>query len=144
MESPIDQKYRRLLEIRLKGYEECLNQRYIAKYFCPECQADNSKVKKKQKKGAIFWHPKSNSWRFYCVNNKCSINHGLSMYNFMDLVNQELARKYQLERWHSGTTGWGHDCPNPSVEINIIQSSHLLQNPHIGTKNPGFCVQPYE
>jgi hypothetical protein len=113
MESAIDQKYRCLLEGNLEGYEECINQRYKAKYFCPECQTNRIKGKNYQKKGAVFWHQKSNSWRFYCVNNKCSANQGLSMYNFMGRLSQRLAKRYQLERWHSGTTGWGHDCPNP-------------------------------
>jgi hypothetical protein len=35
------------------------------------------------------------------------------MYNYLAMLDQEMARRYQMDRWQSGTTGKGHDCPNP-------------------------------
>lgn len=112
MESTLDQRYRLLLISKLEGFEESVNRRYKAKFFCPICQLNRDKKKYAQKKGAMFWHKKSNSWRFNCANNKC-VNSGVSMYNYLNLNDQRLAKEYQTDRWHSGTTGWGHDCPSP-------------------------------
>ena len=38
---------------------------------------------------------------------------GIGMFNYLSKLDSGLASAYQLERWHSGTTGWGHDCPSP-------------------------------
>ena len=35
------------------------------------------------------------------------------MYQYLRKVNPELGKRYQMERYASGTTGKGHDCPNP-------------------------------
>jgi len=110
MESPIDYNYRQLLINRLDGYEESVNKRYKARFFCPFCQYDRDKKKYAQKKGAIFWHQQSNSWRINCI--KCH-RQGISMFKYLGLLDSSLARQYQHDRWCSGTTGWGHDCPTP-------------------------------
>jgi hypothetical protein len=115
MESPIDQKYRlKLIKNHLNEYKESSTKKYKATFFCPFCQQNRVKGKYYQPKGAIFWQVKSNSWVFNCVNNKC-LGKGYNMFNYMNMLNPTLAKQYQTERWHSGTTGKGHDCSEPTV-----------------------------
>jgi len=54
-----------------------------------------------------------------------------SMYRYLDKVNPELAKRYQRERWHSGTTGWGHDCPSPANVGEFTKVSHGFIDKHI-------------
>jgi len=119
MESPIDQKYRlKLVNEYLHGYEECSNRKYKARFFCPFCQQNRVKGKYYQPKGAIFWQVRSNSWVFNCINYKC-LGKSYNMFNYMHMLNPILAKRYQVERWHSGTTGKGHNCPWPNVVIDV-------------------------
>lgn len=111
MESLIDQRYRLDLIVKyLEGYEELPAAKSKAKFFCPLCQSSRKRDKYQQKKGACFWNSTCNSWRFNCV--KCHPK-GIGMFNYLSKLDSGLASAYQLERWHSGTTGWGHDCPSP-------------------------------
>jgi hypothetical protein len=115
MESPIDERYRLTLIARyLQDYEESSVHKCKAKFFCPLCQGSRKSGRYYQKKGAYFWHQASNSWRFNCV--KCHPA-GMSMYSYLLKINAKLASEYQMERWHSGTTGKGHDCPNPNLQV---------------------------
>jgi len=112
MESLNDQRYRLDLIARyLDGYEESATAKCKAKFFCPLCQSSRKRDKYHQKKGACFWDSTSNSWRFNCI--KCHPK-GIGFFNYLGKVDPGLASAYQLERWHSGTTGWGHDCPSPA------------------------------
>ena len=109
MESPIDQRYRlKLINYYLEGYEEKHGK---AVFFCPLCQSSRPKGKYAQKKGAMFWISKWNTWRFNCM--KCLSM--TSMYRYLQNINPDMAKQYQQERWIAGTTGKGHDCPNPSI-----------------------------
>lgn len=54
-----------------------------------------------------------------------------SMYRFLEKVNPEMARRYQIERWHSGTTGWGHDCPTPMKTGGLAAAPHGLMDKHV-------------
>jgi hypothetical protein len=81
-----------------------------AVFFCPICQFSRPKGKYVQKKGGMFWMSQWNACRFNCA--KCLPM--TSMYRYLKKVNPELARRYQRERWMMGTTGKGHDCPNPT------------------------------
>ena len=111
MESLIDQRYRlELIQYCLEGYEMKQGKEI---FFCPLCQFDRPKTKYVQKKGGMFWKPQWNAWRFNCA--KCLPL--TSMYRFLEKVNPELAKRYQRERWISGTTGWGHDCPSPNEQV---------------------------
>ena len=107
MESVIDERYRLdLIKYHLDGYEQKQGK---SVFFCPLCQLSKPKGKYLQKKGAMFWISQWNAWRFNCK--KCLPM--TSMYLYLEKVNPEMARHYQRDRWHSGTTGWGHDCPSP-------------------------------
>ena len=116
MESSIDKNYRnQLINKYLEGYEESAGLKCKAKFFCPLCQSSRKKERYCQKKGACFWNVTSHSWRFNCI--KCHPK-GIGLFNYLSKVDSQMASKYQLERWHSGTTGWGHDCPTPDFAKN--------------------------
>jgi len=107
MESMIDQRYRlELIKHHLDGFEERSGK---AVFFCPLCQYSRPQGKYIQKKGGMFWIPQWNAWRFNCA--KCLPM--TSMYRYLEKVNPDMARRYQRERCFSGTTGKGHDCPDP-------------------------------
>lgn len=112
MESPIDQRYRLvLMQYHLDGIEEKHNK---TKFYCPFCQSSRPTNKFVQKKGGMFWIPQWNTWRFNCL--RCLPMTG--MYQYLMKLNPELGRGYQQERFHSGTTGKEHDCPN-LMEVSI-------------------------
>jgi hypothetical protein len=109
MESVIDQRYRLcLIKYHLDGFE---NKKGKSVFYCPLCQFSRSQGKYVQKKGGMFWIPQWNAWRFNCM--KCLAMTG--MYQYLMKVNPDLGKKYQRDRYHSGTTGKGHDCPNPEI-----------------------------
>jgi hypothetical protein len=111
----IDQRYRLgLINRHLEGFEETPSKKSSAVFYCPLCQSQRNREKYLQKKGAYFWNAQSHSWRFNCK--KCHPT-GLSMYNFLMMVNPKMALNYQMNRWQLGTTGKGHDCPNPKDQV---------------------------
>lgn len=110
MESLIDQRYRLdLIKYHLEGFEQKQGK---SVFFCPLCQFSRPQDKYVQKKGGMFWIPQWNAWRFNCA--KCLSM--TSMYRYLEKVNPVMARSYQRERWTSGTTGKGHDCPTPRIQ----------------------------
>ena len=127
MESLIDQRYRlQLIEYHLEGFEEKSGK---SVFFCPLCQFSRPQGKYVQKKGGMFWCAQWNAWRFNCA--KCQPM--TSMYRFLEKVNPELARRYQRERWNSGTTGRGHDCPLPApLWAGLLAVNPLHPRPSIG------------
>ena len=121
MESVIDQRYRLdLIRYHLEGFEEKQGK---SVFFCPLCQLNRPKGKYVQKKGGIFWNPQWNAWRFNCV--KCLPM--TTMHRYLEKVNPELARRYQRDRWHSGTAGWGHDCAAPQSVVGVSTGSNNRQ-----------------
>ena len=108
MESPIDERYRlMLLDLQLEGVEiKNGGSKYV--FCCPMCQIGQNNGKYKNRKGCMFWVAKWNAWRFNCM--RC-LHNATTMYKFLLAVNPSMAREYQRERHHSGTTGKGHDCP---------------------------------
>jgi len=109
----IDQRYRlELIRYHLDGFEE---KKCKAVFFCPLCQFSRPQGRYVQKKGGMFWNPSHNAWRFNCM--KCLP--ATTMYRYLMLVNPVMGRAYQRERWHSGTTGKGRDCPNPDWNMQL-------------------------
>jgi len=90
-------------------------------FICPFCGSLSSKeYKKKQKKGALLWDARQNSWIFFCAK-KGSVDcmNGKSFSNLISTLNPALGEAYRRERWHSGTTGWGHNCRAPKGAVGI-------------------------
>jgi len=117
-ESPIDERYRlRLFDYYLQDplYGFSGNGSPKWQIICPFCASITSKqYKKKHRKAALLWNSTQNSWLFSCARKKsaeCS-----SVMNFSNLIsalNPALGEAYRQERYHSGTTGKGHNCRAP-------------------------------
>jgi hypothetical protein len=109
MESVIDERYRLLLiEHQVEGAEyKAKDNKWI--FCCPLCSPyAKSKAKAKHKKGTLLWNAERSRWVFCC--HRCGIS--TTFYRFLMLVNPQLGRQYQRDRWHAGTTGKGSDCPD--------------------------------
>ena len=116
-ESPIDERYRLMLlehyfddasDVRYRGFTKW-------KFICPFCGFMSSKdYKNKQKKGSLLWDSRQHSWIFFCAK-KGSVDcmNSKSFSNLITALNPALGEAYRRERWHSGTTGKGHNCAVP-------------------------------
>ena len=120
MESRIDQKYRLMV---LGYYLENAAEKSTASghskwiFTCPFCgPLGRTEGRKKHRKGALLWNSTQHSWVFHCAKGgsvQCAA--GKSFANFLSLLNSELSEHYRQERWHSGTTGKGHNCSAPKL-----------------------------
>ena len=115
-ESPIDQRYRLLLLNRyLKSVKEVPVARGGSKWVfcCPFCSTlGRTEAKRNERKGVLLWNALKNSWVFSCAKKgspQCS-GHGKTLEKFLSALDTDLAEQYRIERWHSGTTGKGHNC----------------------------------
>jgi hypothetical protein len=127
-ESPIDERYRlMLLERYLDGAVQLPYQGYTKwQFICPFCGPLSSKdYKKKQKKGSLLWDPRQHSWIFFCAK-KGSLEcmNGRSFCNLISALNPSLGEAYRRERWHSATTGKGHNCKAPQSVVGISTGSY--------------------
>lgn len=127
-ESPIDERYRlRLLEYYLDGAVEVPYRGYRKwKFICPFCGSMSSKeYKKKEKKGSLLWDARQNSWIFFCAKKggvECM--NSKSFGNLISALNPALGEAYRRERWHSGTTGKGHNCRAPESVVGVSTGSY--------------------
>lgn len=126
-ESPIDERYRLLLlEHYLDGAIEASLPNGTRKwqFICPFCGPLASKeYKKRQKKGALLWSAVQHSWVFTCAK-KGSVDcmGGKTLGNLIAALNPALGRAYKRDRWHSGTTGKGHNCAVPQRRVGVSTS----------------------
>lgn len=127
-ESPIDERYRlKLFDYYLhdsrSGFSQNGNPKW--QFICPFCGSITSKeYKKKHRRAALLWNSTQHSWVFSCARGK-SVQCG-SVMNFSNLIsalNPALGEAYRQERWHSGTTGWGHNCRAPQSVTGLSQGS---------------------
>jgi hypothetical protein len=118
-ESPIDERYRLLLLNRyLKNTKEvpitCGGRKWV--FCCPFCSSlGRTEARRNERKGALLWNALQNSWVFFCVrqgSTECS-GGGKTLEKFLSALDEDLAEKYKRDRWHSGTTGKGHNYPVP-------------------------------
>ncbi len=127
-ESPIDERYRLMLiehylesavEVPYRGHKKW-------QFICPFCASLSSKdYKKKHKKGSLIWDPRQHSWIFFCAKKgsvECMNSKNFS--NLITALNPALGEAYRRERWHSGTTGWGHNCRAPTGVVGISTGSY--------------------
>ena len=120
MESRIDEKYRLLvLQYCLENAVEktMVNGQPKWVFTCPFCgPLGRTEGKKKHCKGALLWNSTQHSWVFHCAKGgSVQCCGGKSFANFLSLLNPQLGEQYRQERWHSGTTGQGHNCGAPRV-----------------------------
>jgi len=124
MESPIDQRYRLLLlEHYLDSAKEGILKSGAKKwvFVCPFCgPLGRTEGKKKHLNGALLWNAQQHSWVFYCAKKggvECMS--GKTLANLISALNPALGQAYRRDRWHSGTTGKGHNCRTPKSIVGI-------------------------
>ena len=127
-ESPIDERYRlMLIEHYLENAIEAPYQGFKKwSFVCPFCASLSSKeYKRKHKKGSLLWDSRQNSWIFYCAK-KGSVEcmNSKSFSNLISVLNPALGEAYRRDRWHSGTTGKGHNCRAPQGIVGISTGSY--------------------
>ena len=119
MESVIDERYRlMLLDHYLADCQEKLGlygqNKWV--FVCPFCgPLGRTEGKKKHRKGSLLWNSTQHSWVFSCAKKgsaECSC--GQTLGKFIAALNPALGEAYKCDRWHSGTTGKGHNCESPN------------------------------
>ena len=124
-ESPIDQRYRLLLLNRyLMNFKVVPVATGGSKWVfcCPFCSSlARTEAKRNERKGALLWNDLQNSWVFFCARQgsaECSVR-GKTLEKFLGELDDDLAEQYRIDRWHSGTTGKGHNCRAPKGIVGI-------------------------
>ena len=129
MESPIDQRYRlMMLEHYLDSASEVLSCGGAKKwkFICPFCgPLGRTEGKRTHKKAVLLWNAQQHSWVFSCAkkgNIGCMNNKTFG--NLIRALNPALGEAYKRDRWNSGTTGKGHNCPHPQSVLGLTDSHH--------------------
>ena len=129
MESPIDERYRLvLLEHYLDSAKEVAFYGGTTKwqFVCPFCgPLGRTDAKRKHRKAALLWNALQHSWVFYCAK-KGSVEcmNGKTLGNLISALNPALGEAYRRDRWHSGTTGKGHNCRAPERLVGVSTGSY--------------------
>ena len=129
MESPIDERYRlTLLNYYLDNAREVLSNSSVKKwkFVCPFCGSlGRTEGKRNHRKAVLLWNSKQHSWVFLC-SKKGSVQcmNGKTLGNLVSAINPALGEAYKQDRWHSGTTGKGHNIGAPRSIIGIGTSGH--------------------
>jgi hypothetical protein len=128
-ESPIDERY------RLKLFDYYLNDSLSGltaagspkwQFICPFCGTISSKeYKKKHRRAALLWNTTQNSWLFRCARKRSTqCDSVMNFSNLISALNPALGEAYRRERWHSGTTGKGHNCRAPEQLKGLPETNH--------------------
>ena len=82
---------------------------------CPFCCTYQETERKRKKRVAMFF-PRDRKFSYYfnCVRCKERMNFD----KFLMKFDSGLFNKYQMERFHAGTTGQGHTLANPKFKFN--------------------------
>jgi hypothetical protein len=85
-------------------------------FICPFCGSlARTEAKKKHRKAVLLWNSKQHSWVFYCAKKgRVECMNGKTFGNLISALNPALGEAYKRDRWHSGTTGKGHNCRGPT------------------------------
>ena len=129
MESPIDQRYRLLLlEHYLTGAKEGVLKNGAKKweFVCPFCgPLGRTEGKRRHLKGSLLWIIERNSWVFSCAKNgSMGCMNNKTFGNLISALNPALGEAYKQDRWHSGTTGKGHNCGAPKGIVGVSTGSY--------------------
>ena len=134
MESPIDRRYRLLL---LEHYLDSASEVPACggakkwKFICPFCGSlGRTEGKRTHKKGALLWNTQQHSWVFSCVKKgRAECINGKTFGNLISAINPALGEAYKRDRWHSGTTGKGHNIGAPSSISGIGTCGYRFSRP---------------
>jgi len=129
MESPIDEEYRlKLLEYYLDNAKQVIHcgggMKWVFK--CPFCGSlGSTEGKRTHRKGSLLWNAQQHSWVFSCAK-KGSVGcmNSKTFGNLISALNPALGEGYKQDRWHSGTTGKGHNIGAPRSITGISTSGH--------------------
>ena len=129
MESRIDERYRlKLLEYYLGNSKEMVlhggSRKWI--FVCPFCGSlGRTEGKRTHRKGSLLWNAQQHSWVFSCAKKgsvECMNNKTFG--NLISTLNPALGEAYKQDRWHSGTTGKGHNIGAPRSITGIGTTGH--------------------
>ena len=82
---------------------------------CPFCCLLQDKERKRKKRvGMFFYESTTFSYRYNCL--RCGQK--MLFPEFLEKFDSGLFNKYQMERFHAGTTGKGHTLEHPKFKIN--------------------------
>ena len=129
MESLIDERYRlMMLEHYLENPKQAMGSGGSSKWMfcCPFCgPLGRSESKRRERKAALLWNQAQHSWVFSCAKKGCvECMNGKTLGNLISALNPALGEAYRRERWHSGTTGKGHNCRAPEHLVGISTGSY--------------------
>jgi len=132
METSIDQKYRLLLlEHYLTSAKESILKSGAKKwvFVCPFCgPLGRTEGMKKHLKGSLLWNVQQNSWVFYCVKKGgADCMNSKTLGNLISALNPALGEAYKKDRWHSGTTGKGHNCGAPQGVVGALRGHQVAR-----------------
>jgi hypothetical protein len=132
MESLIDERYRlKLLEYYLENPKQAMGPGGFSKWVfcCPFCgPLGRSESKRRERKAALLWNQVQHSWVFYCAKKGCvECMSGKTLGSLISALNPALGEAYRRERWHSGTTGKGHNCGAPQRVVGVSTGSNNRQ-----------------
>ena len=124
MESQIDQRYRLLLlEHYLNDAKEGVLKNGDKKwvFICPFCgPLGRTEGRKKHLNGGLLWSAQQHSWVFSCAKNgSVGCMNNKTFVNLISALNPALGEAYKRDRWHSGTTGKGHNCGVPKGIVGV-------------------------
>lgn len=87
---------------------------------CPFCGRYESKpIKQRKRVGAFIPCKNSSYFKYKCKRKKSSeCSRCMEFPEFLEKFDSGLFNKYQMERFHAGTTGKGHTLENPKFKIN--------------------------
>jgi hypothetical protein len=122
-ESPIDNSYRNeFFSNSFLLQPTCKEAGRVWSFACPLCSsAQKQEWKKRKETACLIWNEQQNSWKFRC--HRCGKS--TNLYHLLLLVDPTLAARYQMDRFHAGTTGKGHDCPSPDLGMPIANSTAI-------------------
>ena len=92
-----------------KGEMVCGTFHAKPEFTCEFC----GKGSKKNKYTPACFFPTEVGYVYKCSN--CQTSHHL--FQFLKIINPEVALKYQVERWHKNLTGSSYNCPEPPKNI---------------------------
>ena len=134
MESRIDERYRlKLLEYYLDNAKEMVLYGGANKWIfvCPFCGSlGRTEGKRTHRKGSLLWNAKQHSWVFSCAKKgsmECMNNKTFG--NLISALNPALGERYKQDRWHSGTTGKGHNIGAPRSITGIGTCGNRFSKP---------------
>lgn len=114
----IDRKYLKLLSPKLNRFVQKKDD--LFNFRCPFC-GDSQKNQFKAR-GYIF--RKKNQYFYKCQN--CSVGH--TMYNFINLLDGNMAKEYSLERYTNGDTAKTYEKPEFVFEKPVFEKKAKLIN----------------